>query len=125
MIALRNAVLVAVAYDTMLRRAELVSLRIEDLAAAEDGSGTVLVRSSKGDQEGIGAIKYLVPNTMGHVSAWLAAAGLAGAPLAIGPLFRPMIKGGCPGGAGLGDQEVQCLFRDVAAAAGVKLARPP
>jgi integrase len=81
LIALRNAALVAVAYDTLLRRSELVSLSIGDLHKGADGYGTVLVRSSKADQEGEGAIKYLAPDTMAHLAAWLAAAQLN-----IGPL---------------------------------------
>ena len=120
LIALRNAALLAVAYDTLLRRSELVSLLIEDLQRADDGSGTILVRRSKGDQEAEGAVKYLAPDTVEHVQAWL-----QGAKLAEGALFRPVTKGGRPGGGALEDQEVRRLFRDIAAAAGVKLARAP
>ncbi|ACL62915.1 tyrosine-type recombinase/integrase [Methylobacterium nodulans] len=120
LIALRNAALMAVAYDTLLRRSELVSLLIEDLERVEDGSGTILVRRTKTDQEGEGAVKYLAPDTVGHVSAWLEAAGLTS-----GPLFRPVTKGGRVGAAALGDAEVYRLYREIALAAGVKLARPP
>ncbi len=84
LIALRNAALIAVAYDTLLRRSELVSLYIGDLHKGADGSGTVLVRRSKADQEGEGAIKYLAPDTMAYLEAWLATAALSD-----GPLFRP------------------------------------
>ena len=42
LLGLRDAALVAVAYDTLLRRSELVSLQIEDLQRADDGSGTIL-----------------------------------------------------------------------------------
>ena len=120
LIALRNAALLAVAYDTLLRRSELVALLTEDLQRTDDGSGTVLVRRSKGDQEAQGAVKYLAPDTVAHVEAWLAAAGMSR-----GPLFRPVTKGGRPGAGALEDQEVRRLFRDIAAAAGVKLARAP
>lgn len=120
LIALRNAALVAVAYDTLLRRSDLVALLIEDLERAGDGSGTILVRRSKTDQEAEGAIKYLALDTMSHVSAWLAAAGLER-----GPLFRPLTKGGRVGAAALGNAEVYRLYREIATAAGVKLARPP
>ena len=120
LIALRNAALVAVAYDTLLRRSELVALLVEDLDRGIDGSGTILVRRSKADQEAEGAIKYLAPDTMAHVAAWLAAAGLER-----GPLFRPLTKGGRVGAAALGDAEVYRLYREIASAAGVKLARPP
>lgn len=120
LIALRNAALLAIAYDTLLRRSELVALLAEDLQRAEDGSGTILVRRSKGDQEAAGAVKYLAPDTVGHARAWLIGAGVSH-----GPLFRPITKGGRPGAGALGSQEVRRLFRDVAAAAGVKLARTP
>ncbi|WP_298961840.1 tyrosine-type recombinase/integrase [uncultured Methylobacterium sp.] len=120
LIALRNTALVAVAYDTLLRRAELVSLSVEDLERGVDGSGTVLVRRSKADQEGEGAIKYLAPDTMAYLDAWLAAAGLER-----GALFRPLSKGGGVGAAALGAGEVARVFRDLATAAGLKLARLP
>ncbi|CAX17042.1 putative integrase (plasmid) [Methylorubrum extorquens DM4] len=120
LIALRNAALVAVAYDTLLRRSELVSLYIGDLHKGADGSGTVLVRRSKADQEGEGAIKYLAPDTMAHIEAWLSAAHLES-----GPLFRPLTKGGQVGTVALGGGEVARVFRDLATAAGLKLARLP
>ncbi|SFM05657.1 site-specific integrase [Methylorubrum salsuginis] len=120
LIALRNTALVAVAYDTLLRRSELVSLYIGDLHRGADGSGTVLVRRSKADQEGEGAIKYLAPDTMEHIDAWLAAARIES-----GPLFRPLTKGGQVGRTALGGGEVSRVLRDLATAAGLKLARPP
>lgn len=54
------------------------------------------MRRSKGDQEPEGAIKYLAPDTMGYIEAWLAAAGLSR-----GPLFRPLTKGGRVGATAL------------------------
>lgn len=120
LIALRNAALVAVAYDTLLRRSELVALSVEDVQKGSDGSGTVLVRRSKADQEGEGAIKYLAPDTMDHIEAWRAAARLQA-----GPLFRPLTKGGQVGEAALGGGEVARVFRDLATASGLKLARLP
>ncbi|GJD94422.1 tyrosine-type recombinase/integrase [Methylobacterium iners] len=120
LIGLRNAALVAVAYDTLLRRSELVALHVEDVERTADGSGTILVRRSKTDQEGEGAIKYLAPDTMERVSAWLVQAGLTH-----GPLFRPLTKGGRVGASPLGGAEVYRIYREIALAAGVKLARPP
>jgi integrase len=120
LIALRNTALVAVAYDTLLRRSELVSLEIGDLERGADGSGTVLVRRSKADQEGEGAIKYLAPDTMAHVAAWLTAAGLES-----GPLFRPLTKGGKVGARALGDRDVARIYQALSSAAGLKLSRSP
>ena len=73
---IRDRALVAVAYDTMCRREELVSLRIEDIAEAGDGSGSVLIRRSKTDTTGEGATAYLSPLTMRLVAEWLKESGL-------------------------------------------------
>jgi integrase len=68
---IRDRALVAVAYDTMCRRKELVSLLIEDIESAEDGSGTVVIRRSKTDVAGEGATAYLSPLTMRLLTEWL------------------------------------------------------
>jgi integrase len=67
----RDRALVTVAYDTMCRREELVSLLIEDIEPAEDGSGTVVIRRSKTDVMGEGATAYLSPLSMRLVAEWL------------------------------------------------------
>ncbi len=71
----------AVAYDTMCRRDELVSLRVEDISAADDGSATILIRRSKTDRTGEGAPAYLSPLTVRLVKTWIAEGGLASGPL--------------------------------------------
>jgi integrase len=68
--------LVAVAYDTLCRREELVSLRAEDIAQAADGSGSILVRRSKTDSTGEGATAYLSPLTIRLVGEWLKESGI-------------------------------------------------
>jgi len=73
---IRDRALVAVAYDTMCRRDELVSLKIEDLADTGDGSGSVLIRRSKTDTAGEGATAYLSSLTMRLLAAWLEASHL-------------------------------------------------
>ncbi|MFB0488752.1 hypothetical protein ABIE45_001338 [Methylobacterium sp. OAE515] len=47
------------------------------------------------------------------------------AQLTSGPLFRPLTKGGQVGATALGAGEVARVFRDLATAAGLKLARLP
>ena len=61
----------AVAYDTMCRREELVNLRIEDIAEGSDGSGSVVIRRSKTDTAGEGATAYLSALSMRLVAEWL------------------------------------------------------
>jgi site-specific recombinase XerC len=45
----RERALLAVAYDTMARRSELVAMDVEDFSFMEDGSGRVMIRRSKTD----------------------------------------------------------------------------
>jgi integrase len=77
---IRDRALVAVAYDTMCRREELVSLRVEDIEEASEGSGSILIRRSKTDTTGEEATAYLSPLTMRLVTEWLRASQLKEGP---------------------------------------------
>ena len=85
----RDRALLAVAYDAMLRRTELVSLQVEDLLEEMQGHGTLLVRRSKTDADGQGATLYIAPDTVALVRAWRERAGIES-----GRLFRSVTKGG-------------------------------
>jgi site-specific recombinase XerD len=115
LIELRNRALLSTAYDTALRRSELVALRTEDLSHETDGSGTVLVRQSKTDAEGTGRIVYLAPDTMRMIDAWMTATNLTG-----GLLFRSVGKGGNRVGHSLDDGSVARVFKTMATTAGVR-----
>ena len=92
LIDLRNRALLAVGYDTLLRRSELVSLEVTDFLENIDGTATLLVRSGKTDAEGRGAMLYLARDTVQMVKAWLDRGGIGG-----GRLFRSVRKGGIVG----------------------------
>ncbi len=83
---LRDAAIVAVASDALLRVSEVEALDIEDVDLDEQ---TVLIRRSKTDQEGEGVVQFLGEPTVARVRSWLLEAGLTK-----GPLFRPLFKGG-------------------------------
>ena len=72
----RNRALLAVAYDTLVRRSELVALQVSDIIEEYDGSATVLVRRSKADPEGRGATLYLAPDGVSLVKEWLKRSGV-------------------------------------------------
>jgi integrase len=112
-LGLRNRALLAVAYDTLARRSELVALLVEDIESGVDGAATLLIRRSKVDQEGVGEIRYLAPDTLRHLRAWL-----AGAAITEGPIFRGVAKGGRVAAA-LSASAVAALFKAMATAAGV------
>ena len=109
----RNRALLAVAYDTLLRRTELVSLQLTDLSEESAGDATVLVRRSKTDPEGNGEIAWLAPDSVRLVRAWRERADMAD-----GALFRSVARSGRIGGA-LPSGQVPRIFKAMARAAGL------
>ncbi len=83
----RNRALLAMGYDTLLRRSELVSLDVSDVLEEIDGTATLLVRSGKTDAEGRGATLYLARDTVQLVKTWLERGGVDG-----GRVFRSVRK---------------------------------
>ncbi len=109
----RNRALLAVAYDTMLRRTELTSLEVSDFLEEIGGDGTLLVRRSKTDGEGRGERLYLARDTVRLVRKWLDRAGIVD-----GKLFRSVAKGG-ELGEGLDPSQVPRIFKAMAREAGL------
>lgn len=115
LLGLRNRALLLVAFDTMLRRSELVALQADDLVVnPAKGSATILVRKSKTDQEGQGTIKYLRVETVKALRAWMDEAAITD-----GPLFRRVTRWGTPGANALSDNVVSAVFKGMAADAGL------
>lgn len=85
----RERALIAVAYDTMARRSELVAMDVEDFTFMEEGSGRVIIRRSKTDQAGEGSLAYLSPDTVEYLQAWLKASRISS-----GAVFRRLIGRG-------------------------------
>ena len=85
---LRTRALLLVAHSTMARRAELVALRVEDLASAAGGEGVATLRRTKTDQDGQGSDRYLSALAVTAVRDWLEAGGIAD-----GPVFRRLRVG--------------------------------
>ena len=83
---LRDAAIIAVASDALLRVSEISALDVQDVNLEEQ---TVLIRRSKTDQEGAGAVQFLGEPTVARVRAWLLGAGLMQ-----GALIRPVHKSG-------------------------------
>ena len=113
LIDLRDRALLTVGYDTLLRRAELVSLQVTDLLEDMDGTATLLVRSGKTDPEGKGAMLYLAHDTVQTVKAWLARSGVGA-----GRLFRSVRKDGTVG-AKLDASQVPRIYKRMARRAGL------
>ena len=113
LIDVRNRALLAVGYDTLLRRSELVSLEVPDLLEEIDGTATLLVRSGKTDADGRGAMLYLARDTVQLVKTWLELGGVDG-----GRLFRSVRKDAAVGER-LDASQVPRIYKRMARRAGL------
>ena len=109
----RNRAMLALAYDTLLRRSELVSLQLADVMVEMDGTASVLVRRSKTDASGEGKLVYLHGDSLALVQAWVRASGIGA-----GALFRSVAKDGTVGET-LDPSQVPRIYRNMARAAGL------
>ncbi len=88
-LGLRDAALLRLGSDGLLRISELVAVQVDDLGPREDGSGVLALPRSKTDQEGEGSTLYVCRETMAAVAAWLRVSGITA-----GPLFRRVLRDG-------------------------------
>ena len=109
---LRDAAIIAVASDALLRVSEISALDVIDVNPDEK---TVLVRRSKTDQEGEGVLQFLGEPTVARVRAWL-----LGASLTEGPLFRAVHRTGRVQAGRLTDRSLRRIVTRWGRAAGVK-----
>ena len=112
---LRDAAIVALASDAMLRVSEIAAIDVADLTHLEDGAGLLKIRASKTDQEGRGAVAFLGAPTMRRVRAWSDAAGHT-----TGALFRRVRRANVVGDANISARAVRTIIAKRAAAAGVE-----
>lgn len=83
---IRDRALLLIAYDTLCRRSELVSLQIQDIKTIHKGSEkhtTILLRRSKTDQQASGRWLYLSQKATTALYNWL-----SHMPDKEGPIFR-------------------------------------
>jgi site-specific recombinase XerD len=105
---LRDRALLLLAYDSMRRRAELVSLRIEDIQMCDQGRCSILLRKSKTDQVSSGHWMHLTEETTAAIISWLRSSEIKD-----GYLLRGINLGNniCPE---LGASQVSRIFKSVA-----------
>ena len=108
---LRDAAIVAVASDALLRVSEVAALDVSDINLAEQ---TVLIRHSKTDQESKGTVQYLGKPTTERIQVWL-----LNSRLAEGPLFCGVNKAGRVRGRRLTASTIRIIIKKHAKAAGV------
>lgn len=116
---LRDRALLSLAFDTGLRRSEIVSAHWAHVEKGSAGAGRLFVPRSKSDQEGAGAYAYLSSRTMGALSLWREAGACAEGAV-FRRLHRARDKAGADiwtVGAGLSAQSVTLVYRSMLDAA--------
>jgi integrase len=104
----RERAMLCVAYETLARRGELVSLKLSDIEFWPNGTGQALIRRGKTDAEGQGRVAYLSRATVRWLKVWL-----ANAQIADGTVFRRLIGKNQIGGA-LNPGSIAAIFKRVA-----------
>ena len=111
----RDAALLLVMSDGLLRISEAVAIDCEHITTQPDGSGRLLIPRSKTDQEGQGAVVFLHPRTVKAIEVLTARAGYWK-----GPLFRRMRKGDRMDHERLGTNGARRAVKSYAEAAGIE-----
>ena len=109
----RDRAMIMLGYDTLCRRSELVSLRVEDLDSPFRKSAQILIRRSKSDPYGEGRLGYVSAETLTLVSGWLKAAEIDS-----GYIFRA-VRGGWIGNRALHPYSVNRILKRTAQVAGL------
>jgi integrase len=112
---LRARALLAVAYSTLGRRAELVALEVEDVTFSESGDGSLTLQTKGGGQ----AERYLAPEARQALELWLDKAKIYA-----GPIFRRIDKNGGIGQRAINSEEVARTFKGIAGLIDLDSARP-
>lgn len=105
----RDVALVLAGRDLLARSAELVTLTVADLDAAEDGM-TVRMRRHKTSTDT--ATYFIGPDAAQAVTNWLTRAGISS-----GPVFQTLTKGGKATGRPLDTRDVRRILKAVAVTA--------
>jgi integrase len=111
---LRNRALLSVAYDSMRRRSELATLRVNDIEWLVDGSASILLRKSKTDQQGTGKWIHMTTATSSALRVWVNAADIND-----GLVFRGIRSSGAIT-EGLCESRVSRIYKTLARKAGLE-----
>ena len=111
----RDAAMVGVAADGLMRVSEVSGLDAGDVSFRPDGTAEAVVRRSKTDQHGRGAVAHVGAVAAKRLRCWMEAAGIDR-----GPLFRPVDRSGSVSGRRLGPDSVRAAIKRRAREAGIR-----
>ena len=109
----RDAAIIRIMSDAMLRVSEVSAIDVEHITDIAEGMGKLLIKSSKTDQEGEGAVQYIGEPTMESIREWLDTSGIEN-----GALFR--VERGKYKGRRIGPQGIHYMLQKRLRAAGAE-----
>lgn len=112
---LRARALIAVAYSTLARRAELVDIRLEDVTFGDTDDGSITLRTKGGDV----SERYLASEARRALEAWLDEAQIYD-----GFVFRRLERHGSIGERAISAEEVARTFKRIAGTLNLDPSRP-
>lgn len=110
---LRDRAMLLVAYDSMRRRTELISLRAEDIEWIPNTGASILLRKNKTDQQGCGKWIHLTGESSEALHQWLLAAKISE-----GLIFRGVRSSG-EITSGLCESRIPRIYKTLANKAGI------
>jgi integrase len=115
---LRDAAMIALASDALLRESELVAVRVGDIRPSTDGAWAVDLPFSKTDQLGLGQTRYCSADAQARVARWCEVAGITKGYIFLPIGGRPRLKAAADPQP-LRPREVINIFRRHAQRAGI------
>jgi len=109
----RDRALLLLGYDTLRRRAELVTLQIEDLEIRSDGTGVIFLRKNKTDQDRIGKYLHLSGRTCSALREWFLQARISDGYVLRGVNLGNKIS------KSLGEGQISRIYKKIARSAGL------
>ena len=110
---LRDAALISVMSDGLLRVSEAAALTVDDIEA--EAENTITIRKSKTDQEAGGTVLYVGDPTIKRLRRWIEAAGITS-----GAVFVRVLKNNASvGDRALSTRAIRSIIKSRSAAAGV------
>ena len=111
----RDAAIISVTSDALLRVSEVSGLSVDDVTFLPDGTARITIRRSKTDQRGRGAVQYSCSRTADRLRSWMDAGNIES-----GALFCPVDRWGHVSRTGLWPDSVRAAIKRRAKEAGIE-----
>ncbi len=109
----RDRALLLLGYDTLRRRSELISLQVDDLEFKADGTGVILLRKNKTDQDRMGKYLHLSARTCEALHEWFKHSEILSGTILRGVLHGNRVT------KSLGEGQISRIYKRIARLAGL------